>query len=250
MNRRVRLLVLCLLLALGLAACGEDDEVPVATATTAAPTIAPVLAATDTAVPLPTSTPLPAATSLPAATETPTATPLAGGQTDAGGQGQQDPAAATAAASAGTMATWQSLMNVAVLNQGLCTALQGMAQTGQQGGLGALAIGAGLIGAGSVLQSAQQQLGGLMGLSGLGQLPGSLQTDQASMSDVVTRWAGGQLDAAGAGAALQTVCSATNATLSQTQQGAQGAGFSSEQISGMLQQSQQNAGGALGGLQP
>jgi len=100
------------------------------------------------------------------------------------------------------------------------------------------------------LQSAQQQLGGLMGLSGLGQLPGSLQTDQASMSDVVTRWAGGQLDAAGAGAALQTVCSATNATLSQTQQGAQGAGFSSEQISGMLQQSQQNAGGALGGLQP
>lgn len=250
MNRRVRLLVLCLLLALSLAACGEDDEVPVATATTAAPTIAPVLAATDTAVPLPTSTPLPAATSLPAATETPTATPLAGGQTDAGGQGQQDPAAATAAASAGTMATWQSLMNVAVLNQGLCTALQGMAQTGQQGGLGALAIGAGLIGAGSVLQSAQQQLGGLMGLSGLGQLPGSLQTDQASMSDVVTRWAGGQLDAAGAGAALQTVCSATNATLSQTQQGAQGAGFSSEQISGMLQQSQQNAGGALGGLQP
>ena len=256
MNGRLRLLILLLLLAVALAGCGDDDEATIATATPVAPTAAPALAATDTAVPVPSSTPLPTGTAM-ATTETPTATPLAtvatsatdqAGATD---QGQQDPAAAaTTAAAAGMMDSWQSLMNVAVLNHALCTTLQGLAQSGQQGGLGALAVGAGLLGAGSVLQSAQQQLGGLMNMSGLGPLLGSLQADQASMSDVVARWSGGQLDAAGAGAALQTVCVATNATLSQTQQGAQAGGLSLEQINGMLSQSQQNAGGMLGGLQP
>lgn len=260
MNRRLRLLVLFLLLALGLAACGKDDEATIATATPAtpvAPAVAPTLVVTDTAVPPPTSTPLPppTATALPAATETPTATPLATGQAgttgqgDATGQGPIDPAAAgTAAAAAGMMASWQSLMNIAVLNQGLCTTLQGLAQSGQQGGLGALAVGAGLLGAGSLLQSMQQQLTGLMSLAGLGPLLGSLQADQAAMSDIITRWSGGQLDAAGAGAALQTVCGATNTTLDQTQQSAQDAGLSEEQVSGMMGQSKQEAANSLGGL--
>lgn len=257
MNRRLRLLVLFLLLALSLAACGKDDEGTEAVVTPDTVTTAPTLAPADTAVPLPTSTPLPppTATALPPATETPTATPVATGQVDttgqgdAAGQGQQDPAAAgTAAAAAGMMATWQGLMNIAVLNQGLCTTLQGLAQSGQQGGLGALAVGAGLLGAGSLLQSMQQQLAGLMGLSGLGPLLGSLQADQTAMSDIITRWSGGQLDATGAGAALQTVCGATNTTLSQTQQSAQDSGLSEEQVSGMMEQSKQEAAGSLGGL--
>ncbi len=259
MNRRLRLLVLFLLLALGLAACGKDDEVTEAVVTPVPAAAVPTLAATETPVPPPTNTPLPppTATALPPATETPTATALATGQADttgqgdATGQGQQDPAAAgTAAAAAGMMATWQSLMNIAALNQGLCTTLQGLAQSGQQGGLGALAVGAGLLGAGSMLQSMQQQLAGLMGLAGLGPLLGSLQADQAAMSNIVTRWAGGQLDAAGAGAALQTVCGATNTTLDQTQQSAQDSGLSEEQVSGMMGQSKQEAANSLGGLRP
>lgn len=89
-----------------------------------------------------------------------------------------------------------------------------------------------------------------MGLPGLGPLLGSLQADQAAMSDIVTRWSGGQLDAAGAGAALQTVCGATNTTLDQTQQSAQDSGLSEEQVSGMMEQSKQEAADSLGGLRP
>lgn len=251
MNRRLHLLTLFLLLAVVLAACGNDDEATLATATPAA---TPVLAATDTAEPPPTSTPLPlpTATAMPP-TETSTATPLATEPADATGQGQTDPGmAATTAAAAGMTASWQSLMNVAALNQALCTTLQGLAQSGQQGGLGALAASAGLLGAGPLLQSAQQQLTGLMGLTGmgLGPLLGSLQADQAAMSDIVTRWTGGQLDAAGAGAALQAVCGASNTTLSQTQQGAQDAGLSEEEASNMMNQSKLDAANSLGGLRP
>lgn len=259
MNHRLRFLVVSLLLTVGLVACRGDDPAEVATATpAAAATAAPAIAPTNTAVPLPTSTLLPTATAIPLPTETVAATPVAtgqGGQGDAGqGQSQDPGTAATAAAAAGQaqglMSPWQSVIGVAVLNQSLCATLQRLAQAGQQGGLAALAVPAGLLGVGQVLQSGQQQLGGLLNTPGLGALLGSLQADQASMSDVLARWSGGQLDAAAAGSALQVICGATDATLAQTQQGAQDSGLSQEQVGSMLDQSKRDASGSLGGLAP
>jgi hypothetical protein len=148
------------------------------------------------------------------------------------------------------MGPWQSIIGVAVLNQAICTTLQGLAQAGQQGGLGALAVPAGLLGVGQVLQSGQQQLGGLLNTPGLGQLLASLQANQASLNDVLTRWSGGQMDAAAAGAALQVICGATDATLAQSQQGAQDAGATQEQVGSMLEQSKRDAASSLGGLAP
>jgi hypothetical protein len=148
------------------------------------------------------------------------------------------------------MGVWQSVIGVAVLNQTICATLQGLAQAGQQGGLGALAVPAGLIGIGSVLQSAQQQLGGLLNTPGLGLLLGSLQTDQASLSALLAQWSGGQMDAAAAGAALQGICGATDATLAQTQQGAQESGLGQDQVDTMITESKRDAAGSLGGLVP
>jgi hypothetical protein len=259
MNHRLRPLVV-LLLVVGLAACRGDDTAEVATATPAdLATAAPAIAATNTAVPLPTSTLLPAATVAPAtATPLPTDTPIATATAVAAGSGQgqsQDAGtAATAAAAAAQgqslMGPWQSIIGVAVLNQTICATLQGLAQAGQQGGLGALAVPAGLLGVGQVLQSGQQQLGGLLNTPGLGQLLASLQANQASLSDVLTRWSGGQMDAAAAGAALQVICGATDATLAQSQQSAQDAGATQEQVGSMLDQSKRDAASSLGGLAP
>ena len=256
MNHRLRPLVV-LLLVIGLAACRGDNATEVATATPAdLATAAPAIAATNTTAPLPTSTLLPTATAAPLPTETAAATPTAATNADTGqtqGQGQDAGAAATAAAAGqaqGLTQSWQSMIGVAVLNQTLCATLQGLSQAGQQGGLGALAVPAGLLGVGQVLQSGQQQVGGLLNTPGVGQLLGSLQTDQTSMSNILAQWSGGQMDAAAAGAALQTICSATNATLGQMQQGAQAAGLSLDQIGAMLGQSQQDAAGLLGGLMP
>ena len=261
MNHRLRPLVI-LLLVVGLAACRGDDTAEVATATPAdLATAAPAIAATNTAAPLPTSTLLPAATALvataaPLPTETPAATATAAAAEAGQGQGQDAATAATAAAAAAAgqgqdlTGVWQSLIGVAVLNQAICTTLQGLAQVGQQGGLGALAVPAGLLGVGQVLQSGQQQLGGLLNTPGLGQLLASLQANQTSLSDVLTRWSGGQIDAATAGAALQGICSATDTTLAQSQQGAQDAGASQEQVGSMLDQSKRDAASSLGGLLP
>lgn len=265
MNHRLRLFVVLLLLVVGLSACRGDDTAEVATATPAdQPAVAAAVATTapvSTTAPLPTSTLLPTATTAPPPTETPvaTATALATvatvGESDAGqAQGQDAATAATAAAAAGQaqglMGPWQSIIGVAVLNQTICATLQGLAQAGQQGGLGALAVPAGLLGVGQVLQSGQQQLGGLLNTPGLGQLLGSLQADQASLNDLLTRWLSGQMDAATAGASLQVICGATDATLAQTQQGAQDAGVSQEQVGSMLDQSKRDAAGSLGGLAP
>ena len=260
MNHRLRPLVV-LLLVVGLAACRGDDTAEVATATPAdLATAAPVIAATNTVAPLPTSTLLPAATAVPATaaplpTDTPIATATAAAAEAGQGQGQDAAtAAAVAAAAAGQgqnlTGVWQSLIGVAVLNQAICTTLQGLAQAGQQGGLGALAVPAGLLGVGQVLQSGQQQLGGLLNTPGLGQLLASLQANQASLSDVLTRWSGGQMDATAAGAALQGICGATDTTLAQSQQGAQDAGASQEQVGSMLDQSKRDAASSLGGLLP
>jgi hypothetical protein len=262
MNRCLRLLIVLLLALVALAACRGDDTAEVATATpadlaTGAPaTAAPAIAATDTVAPLPTSTLLPTATAapLPTATAAPTSTATsAAGAGQTPGQGQDGGAAATVAAAGQAqdlMGAWQSLIGLAVLNQTICATLQGLAQAGQQGGLGALAVPAGLLGVGQVLQSGQQQLGGLLNTPGVGQLLGSLQANQASISDVLTRWSGGQMDATAAGAALQTICSATDATLAQTQQEAQGAGLSQEQVGSMLDQSKRDAAGSLDGMAP
>lgn len=260
MNHRLRPLVV-LLLVVGLAACRGDDTAEVATATPAdLATAAPVIAATNTVAPLPTSTLLPAATAVPATaaplpTDTPIATATAAAAEAGQGQGQDAATAATVAAAAAGQGqnltgVWQSLIGVAVLNQAICTTLQGLAQAGQQGGLGALAVPAGLLGVGQVLQSGQQQLGGLLNTPGLGQLLASLQANQASLSDVLTRWSGGQMDATAAGAALQGICGATDTTLAQSQQGAQDAGVSQEQVGSMLDQSKRDAAGSLGGLLP
>ncbi len=260
MNHRLRPLVV-LLLVVGLAACRGDDTAEVATATPAdLATAAPVIAATNTVAPLPTSTLLPAATAVPATaaplpTDTPIATATAAAAEAGQGQGQDAATAATVAAAAAGQGqnltgVWQSLIGVAVLNQAICTTLQGLAQAGQQGGLGALAVPAGLLGVGQVLQSGQQQLGGLLNTPGLGQLLASLQPNQASLSDVLTRWSGGQMDATAAGAALQGICGATDTTLAQSQQGAQDAGVSQEQVGSMLDQSKRDAAGSLGGLLP
>ena len=260
MNHRLRSLVI-LLLVVGLAACRGDDTAEVATATPAdLATAAPAIAATNTAAPLPTSTLLPAATAVPATaaplpTDTPIATATAAAAEAGQGQGQDAATAATVAAAAAGQGqnltgVWQSLIGVAVLNQAICTTLQGLAQVGQQGGLGALAVPAGLLGVGQVLQSGQQQLGGLLNTPGLGQLLASLQANQTSLSDVLTRWSGGQIDAATAGAALQGICSATDTTLAQSQQGAQDAGASQEQVGSMLDQSKRDAASSLGGLLP
>ena len=260
MNHRLRPLVV-LLLVVGLAACRGDDTAEVATATPAdLATAAPVIAATNTVAPLPTSTLLPAATAVPATaaplpTDTPIATATAAAAEAGQGQGQDAATAATVAAAAAGQGqnltgVWQSLIGVAVLNQAICTTLQGLAQAGQQGGLGALAVPAGLLGVGQVLQSGQQQLGGLLNTPGLGQLLASLQANQASLSDVLTRWSGGQMDATAAGAALQGICGATDTTLAQSQQGAQDAGASQEQVGSMLDQSKRDAAGSLGGLLP
>lgn len=255
MSRYLRLLAVLLLLVAGLSACNRGDEegaegAEVATATPAIlPTAAPAVVPTNTSAPLPTSTLLPTATIAPPPTETITATP-ATTTADQSGQGQQDPNAAGTAAvasgqAAGAMGVWQSVIGVAVLNQTICATLQGLAQAGQQGGLGALAVPAGLLGVGSVLQSAQQQLGGLLNTPGLGLLLGSLQTDQASLSALLAQWSGGQMDAAAAGAALQGICGATDATLAQTQQGAQDAGLDENQINSMLDESKRDAGGLM-----
>ena len=260
MNHRLRPLVV-LLLVVGLAACRGDDTAEVATATPAdLATAAPVIAATNTVAPLPTSTLLPAATAVPATaaplpTDTSIATATAAAAEAGQGQGQDAATAATVAAAAAGQGqnltgVWQSLIGVAVLNQAICTTLQGLAQAGQQGGLGALAVPAGLLGVGQVLQSGQQQLGGLLNTPGLGQLLASLQANQASLSDVLTRWSGGQMDATAAGAALQGICGATDTTLAQSQQGAQDAGVSQEQVGSMLDQSKRDAAGSLGGLLP
>ena len=261
MSRHLRLLAVLLLLVAGLVACKRGDEegaegAEVATATPATlPTAAPVVAPTNTTAPPPTSTLLPTVTVAPPPTETVVATLAATTAADQSGQGQQDPnAAATAAVAsgqaAGAMGAWQGVIGVAVLNQTICATLQGLAQAGQQGGLGALAVPAGLLGVGTVLQSAQQQLGGLLNTPGLGLLLGSLQTDQASLSALLAQWSGGQIDAAAAGAALQGICDATDATLAQTQQGAQDAGLGQDQVDTMLDQSKRDAAGSLGGLVP
>ena len=262
MNHRLRPLVVLLLLVVGLVACRGDDTAEVATATPAdLATSGATIAAMNTAVPLPTSTLLPTAaavtdTPVPLPTDTPIATATTEAVTAGSGQDQSQDAgmAATAAAAAAQgqslMGPWQGLIGVAVLNQTICTTLQRLAQAGQQGGLGALAVPAGLLGVGQVLQSGQQQLGGLLNTPGLGQLLGSLQADQASLSDVVTRWSGGQMDAAAAGAALQAICGATDATLAQSQQSAQDAGATQEQVGSMLDQSKRDAAGSLGGLVP
>ena len=249
MSHRLRLVTVLLLLAIGLTACDRNEEATeIATATPVVlPTDAPTAVPADTAAPLPTSTLLPTATAAPLPTETATATPTPAGQAD---QSQQDPGAAATAAVAsgqatGAMGVWQSVIGVAVLNQTICATLQGLAQAGQQGGLGALAVPAGLLGVGSVLQSAQQQLGGLLNTPGLGQLLGSLQADQASLSGLLAQWSGGQMDAAAAGAALQGICGATDATLAQTQQGAQDAGLDQNQINSMLDESKRDAGGLM-----
>ncbi len=249
MSHRLRLVTVLLLLAIGLTACDRNEEATeIATATPVVlPTDAPTAVPADTATPLPTSTLLPTATAALLPTETATATPTPAGQAD---QSQQDPGAAATAAVAsgqatGAMGVWQSVIGVAVLNQTICATLQGLAQAGQQGGLGALAVPAGLLGVGSVLQSAQQQLGGLLNTPGLGQLLGSLQADQASLSGLLAQWSGGQMDAAAAGAALQGICGATDATLAQTQQGAQDAGLDQNQINSMLDESKRDAGGLM-----
>jgi hypothetical protein len=261
MNHRLRPLVVLLLLVVGLVACRGDDTAEVATATPAdLATSGATIAATNTAVPLPTSTLLPTAaavtdTPVPLPTDTPIATATEAVTAGSGqDQGQDASMAATAAAAAAQgqslMGPWQGIIGVAVLNQTICATLQRLAQAGQQGGLGALAVPAGLLGVGQVLQSGQQQLGGLLNTPGLGQLLGSLQADQASLSDVVTRWSGGQMDAATAGAALQVICGATDATLAQSQQSAQDAGATQEQVGSMLDQSKRDAAGSLGGLAP
>jgi hypothetical protein len=259
MSRHLRLLTVLLLLVVGLVACrGDEEGGEIATATPATlPTAAPIVVVTNTSAPPPTSTLLPTATVAPLPTETIAATPTtatnATTAADQSGQGQQDPGAATAAAAgqaAGAMGVWQSVIGVAVLNQTICATLQGLAQAGQQGGLGALAVPAGLIGIGSVLQSAQQQLGGLLNTPGLGLLLGSLQTDQASLSALLAQWSGGQMDAAAAGAALQGICGATDATLAQTQQGAQESGLGQDQVDTMITESKRDAAGSLGGLVP
>ena len=261
MNHRLRPLVVLLLLVVGLVACRGDDTAEVATATPAdLATSGATIAATNTAVPLPTSTLLPTAaavtdTPVPLPTDTPIATATEAVTTGSGqDQGQDASMAATAAAAAAQgqslMGPWQGIIGVAVLNQTICATLQRLAQAGQQGGLGALAVPAGLLGVGQVLQSGQQQLGGLLNTPGLGQLLGSVQADQASLSDVVTRWSGGQMDAATAGAALQVICGATDATLAQSQQSAQDAGATQEQVGSMLDQSKRDAAGSLGGLAP
>ncbi len=148
------------------------------------------------------------------------------------------------------MAPWQSVIGVAVLNQTICATLQGLAQAGQQGGLGALAVAPGLVGVTGVLGSAQQQLGPLLGMTGMGTLLTALQADQASLSDVLTRWSGGQMDAAAAGAALQVICGSTNANMAQAQQGARDAGLSQDQVNSLVDQSKRDADSSLGGLRP
>jgi len=247
MKHSVRLLLVVLAL-IALAGCGRGDEEaneaqPLATSTTApaAPTATAATLPTAVAQPTdaPTNTPAPTATAEATAT---VATATATAAATAGAAGAGDPAQ--------LMGTWQSIMAVAALNQSLCAALQGLAQTGQGGGLGALAVTAGLAGAGGVLQNAQQQLAGIMGLPGLGALGGLMQADQTAMGDVIGRWSGGQLDAAGAATALAPICAAANATLGQTQQGAQDAGLSEEQSGSLLDQSKREAAGLVGGVNP
>jgi len=266
MKRSSYLLIAALaILALALVGCNGDDEeaggTPPETATAVAvptnpptgvanelPTSVPAAAIEPTAPPATGETP-PAKASAPAPAATAPANTAA---TTAPGQ-IEDPAAATAAAGAGqagAMAPWQDIMGVAVMNQAICTTLQGLAQTGQQGGLGALAVGAGLMGAGGVLGTTQQQLAGLSSTPGLGELMGSLQADQAAMSGLIGQWSEGQVDAAAAGSALQGICGSADATMAQAQQSAQGAGLSQAQIGAIVEQAKRSAGGSLGGLLP
>lgn len=253
MKHYLRLLIVVLAL-LALAGCGRGDEEaneaqPLATPTAAAaaPTATGAPAATAALLPTAAAQPTGAPTDTPAPTMTAeaTATATVAATTSAAGQG-----APAAGDPAQLMGAWQSIMAVAALNQSLCTALQGLAQTGQGGGLGALAVTAGLAGAGGVFQNAQQQLAGIMGLPGLGALGGLLQADQAALGDVIGRWSGGQLDAAGAASALAPICTATNVTLGQTRQGAQDAGLSEEQSGSLLDQSKREAAELVGGVNP
>jgi hypothetical protein len=246
MKHCLRLLTVLLVL-LALAGCGrgsdEEEEAQQLATVTAAPL--PTATGAPTNAPLPTATtqPTTAPTDAPAPTATPAATTTAtiAATTDATGPG--DPAQQL-------MGTWQPIMGVAALNQSLCAALQGLAQTGQGGGLGALAVTAGLVGAGGVLQSGQQRLAGIMNLPGLGGLGGLMQADQTALGDVIGRWSGGQLDAAGAGSALAPICATTDATLSQTQQGAQAAGLTPDQAGSLLDQAKREAAGLVGGINP
>lgn len=267
MNRSAYLLFTVLtLLALALAGCNGDEEeagsTPLETATAVTvptdapagvasepPTAAPTIAIEPTTPPVTDAT-APAKASAPAPAATAPESTAAAQE-----QGQvQDAAAATAAAGAGpsggAMAPWQDIMGVAVMNQAICGTLQGLAQTGQQGGLGALAVGAGLMGAGGVLGTTQQQLAGLSSTPGLGQLMGSLQADQTAMSGLISQWSGGQMDATAAGSALQGICGGADATMAQAQQSAQGAGLSQSQIGAIVEQARRNAGSSLGGLLP
>jgi len=258
MMRVLRLLAVLLAIMMVLAACNGDEETADATPTGAPaevvlPTAEIVAVATDVP-PLPTSTPLPTPTMEPTATSTVVPTPGAGEAVGASGAAQDPATAATAAAAAGgasaLMAPWQSIIGVAVLNQTICTTLQALAQTGQQGGLGALATAAQLLAAGPILQGAQQQLTGLAGVPGAEGLLTSLRADQAAMLGLLGQWSGGQVDAATAAASLQVICGATDATAAQAQQGAQDAGIPEEDVNGMFDQSKQDAAGSVGGLRP
>lgn len=260
MKRSLQLVGLLLAVLLILAACKDEEqaqETPEATIAAVAvlPTATATVAPIATPLPPPTSTIAPTPTLEPTATATVTPTPAAAGDA-AGGAGQaQDPGAAAtagaAAAQAGAlMAPWQGIIGVAVFNQAICTTLQTLAQTGQQGGLAALGVSASLIATSGWLQSVQQQLAGLMGTAGAAGPLAALQADQTALADLLGRWSGGQMDAATAGAALQVICGSTNTTLGQTQQSAQDAGLSEEQVGSMLDQSKRDAAGSIGGILP
>ncbi|WP_374685767.1 hypothetical protein [Promineifilum sp.] len=250
---RLLIVLLALLMLAGCDRAGDEEgeSQPLATSTTAPAAPAATAATLPTAAAQPTTAaqPTDAPTDTPAPTATVAATATATAAATAGAAGQ-DTTGAGDPAQQELMGAWQPVMAVAALDQSLCVALQGLAQTGQGGGLGALAVTAGLAGAGGVLQSAQQQLAGVMSVPGLGALGGLMQADQTALGGVIGQWSGGQLDAAGASSALAPICAAADATLSQTQQGAQAAGLSAEQAGSLLDQAKRGAAGLVGGINP
>lgn len=263
MMHHLRLLSIMLALLIALVGCngeGGTENVPSAPAPTtnivATPAVAaPTPTVADTSIPASptnstTTTTAPATTS-PTTSAAPLVTTSPGSETTAATP-METPAAAGPATgqSQQLMSEWQGAIGVAVLDQSLCTALQGLSQTAQSGGLGGLAATAGLMGAAPILGSAQQQLGGLLAMPGLSGVTGALQADQAALGSVMNQWTGGQLDAAGAGAALQPICSGMDGTLGQVQGAAQTAGLSPEQIGVLVGQSQGAAAGLVGGLNP